>query len=356
MQANKNGFFYVLDAANGKLLSAENFVPVDWAERIDMATGRPVESPQARYQNGKPSTPSPSAFGGHNWQPMAFSPNSKLVYIPAMLNRGYYAKVDRFEYLRGANNTGLRRLDRLVASNKAPATIGPQPEQHPGELLAWDPVAQKARWHVAFTDHWRSGVLATAGNLVFHSAGHQFMAFDAETGQQLWSYDTVANAIAPAISYAVDGEEFVALMVGWGGAGAFGANQPRRPGRLLVFKVGGFAKPAPYHDAAPQPILDVTLATPASGDATNGEATFTRLCANCHRSGAFLPDLTRSPAILDPNVFRTIVLEGALKARGMAPFSRFLNDGQAEEVRAHLLAAAKKTTVVAPTSATEHAQ
>ena len=84
MQAPKNGFFYVLDRTNGKLLSAKNFVPVNWATGIDMATGRPIETPEARYyKTGKPFIGSPGATGAHSWHPMAFDPKTGLVFIPA---------------------------------------------------------------------------------------------------------------------------------------------------------------------------------------------------------------------------------------------------------------------------------
>ena len=84
MQAQKNGFFYVIDRASGKLISAEPYVPVGWATRIDLATGRPVEVPGARYDQGKPVSLAPSPLAAHNWLPMAFSPKSGLVYIPAV--------------------------------------------------------------------------------------------------------------------------------------------------------------------------------------------------------------------------------------------------------------------------------
>jgi hypothetical protein len=84
MQAPKNGFFYVLDRATGELLSAAPYVPVTWAERVDLASGRPVETPAARYGSQQPAVLSPGPVGGHNWQPMSFHPGTGLVYIPAL--------------------------------------------------------------------------------------------------------------------------------------------------------------------------------------------------------------------------------------------------------------------------------
>jgi quinohemoprotein ethanol dehydrogenase len=349
MQANKNGFFYVLDAATGALISAEKFVPVDWAERIDLATGRPVEAAFARYRDGTSSHQTPGALGGHNWQPMAFSPATGLVYIPAQIAQGSYADPDDFTYVDGAWNTAMRR--GAAKGPTAPLTATPKPR---GELVAWDPVAGKARWRVPFTQPWRSGVLATDGGLVFHAAGHEFQAFDAATGKHLWTYDTGANPIAPAASYEIDGQQYVALMVGYGGAGGMGGDQPRRKGRLLVFKLGGAVIPRPYPAAVTPAPLDLASAEPPRGDADHGGMLYRQFCGTCHGGGVFLPNLARSPAILSADGFKAIVRDGALKDRGMAPFKRFLNLVDVEDVRAFLLQQAKVDSAPKPTTA--HAQ
>ena len=330
MQANKNGFYYVLDAASGKLVSADNFVKTTWAERVDLATGRPVEAADARYENGKEHQQTPGALGGHNWQPMAYSPKEGLVYIPAQTLYMDYADPKEFKFIPGAWNLGL-----------GPATLSPTRAQPApfGQLIAWDPVQKKARWKVDFAEPWRSGVLATAGGLVFHAAGHNFVAFDAATGEALWTYDTGAAAIAAASTYAIDGEQYVALMVGAGGAGNF--DQPRQRGRLLVFKLGGTVKPPPYPKPAVLPPLDLSLATASKGDADKGGVVYDQFCGGCHGRGVFLPNLARSPAILEPEGFKAIVLDGALKANGMAPFRRFFDEAAAEDIRAFLLWQAK---------------
>jgi quinohemoprotein ethanol dehydrogenase len=357
MQANKNGFYYVLEAANGKLLSTEKYIPADWAERIDLKTGRPVESSKARYRGRDASTQVPAPVGGHNWQPMAYSPKERLVYIPAHASRGYYSDTGSLDYIAGANNTGLGpRLDRPATLTATPHAPGAKVTSY-GELVAWDPIKQEARWRVKFPQVWRSGVLATAGDLVFHSAGHEFIAFEDATGKPLWRYDTVANPIAPAMSYAIDGEQYIALMVGYGGAVAVGGDQPRRKGRLLVFKLGGAVQPAAYPPVVIPPPLDLAQATLSRGDAAGGRARFTRLCANCHRTGDFLPNLARSPMILNGEVFSSVVLGGALKERGMAPFGRFLDSAQVEDIRAYLLTEAKiARTATAGPGTEDHAQ
>jgi PQQ-dependent dehydrogenase (methanol/ethanol family) len=351
MQAPKNGFFYVLDAKTGALISAEKFVPVDWAERVDLKTGRPVEAPGARYQNGQVSTQMSGALGGHNWQPMAFSPKTGLVYIPAQYGHGFYADPTDFKFIPGAWNTGMLRMAD-GPSAKLPA-IRPGMIPAKGELIAWDPVTQTKKWSVAFPQMWTSGVLATDGGLVFHAVNNAFTAYDAANGKPVWSYDTGARAIAPAATYAIDGEQYVALMVGNGGAG--GKDQPRQRGRLLVFKLGGTVKPPAYPTPVTPAKLDLTLATPSKGDPDKGSVTYNLFCGTCHGPGPYLPNLATSPAILEPDGFKAIVLDGALKANGMAPFRRYFAEADAEDLRAYLLWQASRAPAPAPAEPT-HAQ
>jgi len=343
MQANKNGFFYVLDAASGKLVSADPFVKVTWAEKVDLATGRPVEAAGARYATAEQEQ-TPGALGGHNWQPMAFSPKEGLVYIPAQTLYMDYSNPKEFRFVPGAWNLGLG--PSLVAPTR------PQPTPF-GQLVAWDPVKRQARWKIDFPEPWRSGVLATGGGLVFHANGHRFNAFDAATGKALWSYDAGAAPIAAASTYAVGGEQYVALMVGFGGAGGIGGLEPRRPGRLLVFKLGGAVQPPAIPTPVAPPPLDLTTATPSKGDPTKGQALATEFCVTCHTGGGFLPVLARSPAILDPDAFQAIVLKGAKKPHGMAPFRRFFDEASAEDLRAFLLTQAK-APAPAPTQRLTH--
>jgi len=351
MQAPKNGFFYVLDAKTGALISAEKFVPVDWAERVDLKTGRPVEAPGARYPNGQASTQMAGALGGHNWQPMAFSPRTGLVYIPAQHGHGFYADPTDFKFIPGAWNTGMLRQASGPSARMPAIRPGMLPAR--GELIAWDPVTQTKRWSVAFPQMWTSGVLATDGGLVFHAVNNAFTAYDAASGKPLWSHDTGARAIAPASTYAIDGEQYVALMVGNGGAG--GKDQPRQRGRLLVFKLGGAVKPPPYPTPVTPAKLDLSLATPSKGDADKGSVTYNLFCGVCHGAGPFLPNLATSPAILDPDGFNAIVLDGALKANGMAPFRRYFAEAEAEDLRAFLLWQAAQAPAPTP-AAPAHAQ
>ena len=344
MQAPKNGFFYVLDAATGRLLSAEKYIPLDWAERVDLATGRPVMAENAFYPVGHPVSQLPGALGGHNWQPMAFSPKTGLVYIPAQQMKGYYSQPDAgapFRYNPGFRNYAMgARADR-------PPTLVPTPSGSVdptrfGELIAWDPVAGRPRWRLQFPQFWRSGVLATGGDLVFHVVGKALTAFDAEDGKVLWRYDIGIDAIAPPISYELDGEQYIALAAGAGGAGALTLDQVRRPGRLLVFKLGATARAPTFPPAPERPPLNLASAVPARGDAARAVGDYVQFCQPCHRNTNFLPNLSRSPAILRPEPLRAIVLGGALRNNGMPAFDQHLDEARLEGLRAFFLAEAAK--------------
>jgi len=143
MQSPTNGFFYVLDRISGKLISAEKIGKVTWAERIDLTTGRPVEAQNIRYEDG-PVTLWPGPWGAHNWQPMSYSPKTGLVYIPYMQVGGRYS-VDKNAAIGGTI------MEPVVADQ----------EDGKGKLIAWDPVAQKARWSVPHASMWNGGTLAT---------------------------------------------------------------------------------------------------------------------------------------------------------------------------------------------------
>ena len=344
MQAPKNGFFYVLDAKTGKVISAEKYIPADWAERVDLETGRPVIAENAYYPAGHPATPTPGPYGGHNWQPMAYSPKTGLVYFPTHQLKGSYRQPDNiadFKYTPGLRNygTGLRR-DWPASVVPTPLDAPPDPNAQ-GALVAWDPVAGRARWRLPFAQFWRSGVLATAGDLVFHMAGTDLVAFDAANGDEVWRYGISINAIAPPMTYALDGEQYIALVAGTGGAGALlEPSMLRRPGRLLVFKLGATTQAPPVADATPPGPLDLTAAITSNGDIEKGRSDYLGHCQGCHRTNHFLPNLSRSPAILSPDALKAIVLDGALAPRGMPSFAQYLDASRVEDLRAFFLSEA----------------
>lgn len=156
MQAPKNGFFYVLDRTNGKLLSARNFVPVNWASGIDMKTGRPIENPQARYyRTGKPFIGSPGATGAHSWHPMAFDPRSRTVFIPANLAAFPYIPEKGWRANKLGFNVGVDIAAAAMPADKAVRAAAMNATT--GALIAWDPVAQKEKWRVSYKGPWNGG-------------------------------------------------------------------------------------------------------------------------------------------------------------------------------------------------------
>jgi len=351
MQAPKNGFFYVIDRASGELLSAKPFATMNWASGVDLKTGRPIENPEARYgETGKPWISIPGPGGAHSWQPMSYSPLTGLVYIPVMDAAFPFIPERKFEVKKLAWNTGVDFDAGSLpqdAAIKAHAKSGLK-----GHLAAWDPRAQREVWRVQYATPWNAGVLATAGNLVFHSnAMGELAAFRADTGARLWSAETQAGVLAPPISYEVDGEQYVALEVGWGGAFALAAGELARDvhlesniPRVLAFKLDS------RHALPPlAPRFEATLQLPAiqasTASTTHGKAVFHRYCGVCHGdaavSGGVLPDLRFSTVLTKPGEWQRIVHDGALQSRGMVAFGAELGQQDIEAVRQYVLQRAR---------------
>jgi quinohemoprotein ethanol dehydrogenase len=326
MTAPKNGFFYVLDAMSGAFLSANNYTPVNWASHIDPKTGRPVTIPDARYweRPNEDTIVSPSVGGARTWHAMAFHPGTGLVYMPVSVTPTLM-RADPTAVVGGVH------VDMYYGSKGDPKWTAK------GELVAWDPVAQKARWRVDRTHPYNSGVLATAGNLVFQGlADGRFEARAADTGELRWSFDTHGSMLAAPSSVEIDGKQLVLVATGNSGASASSTNlarytstpQSRSPSRLLAFALGGkgtvpetvvaaFAEP-------PLPRKDQELAR-------KGEHLFeAQWCVGCHGHGAenvgsSIPDLRRSSAKTHEE-FATIVVGGSRLDRGMPGFPEITAD------------------------------
>ncbi len=342
LHAPKNGFFYVLDRQSGKLLSAKPFTGVSWASSIDLLTGRPIETPQAAYEHSdKPSVLSPGPSGAHSWQPVSFSPQTGLVYFPVLESAFPYKSADHFQH-------------NPLAWNTATDPVAPELPQVPaikeavlgtvkGHLTAWDPVHQKEIWRADRPGPWNGGALSTAGNLVFEgTGGGQFEAFNAATGQKLWSTSTESGVTAGPISYSVNGEQYIAVIVGWGGvlplaAGEIGLQAPRIANvpRMLAFKLGGKATLPPPPEVKPQ-ILAPPKATAAAASVKRGEILYQSYCSGCHGdaavSGGVLPDLRYSGALKDDQWYQ-IVLGGMLQPYGMISFAKEISKSDASAIR-----------------------
>lgn len=346
MQAPKNGFFYVLDRVTGELLSAETYATITWASGVDMKTGRPIETENARVFDGK-NISLPSNAGAHNWHPMSYHPEHGLVYIPSISLPIAFLEPTRemdTKPKRGYWNVGFDRMGNVVPD--IPNLEEELAKAHTGRLLAWDPIEQKVRWATDVGRPARGGVLSTAGNLLFQGTDSaDFSAMNAATGELLWQAPTQTFAMAAPITYALDGEQYVAVAVGFGGgagaeAGAIvhGWGVPNLS-RVLVYKLGGTA------ELPPVPVTDKTLAKPlpvtAEADVLeHGLMMYQRHCSYCHgdgmRTGGLTPDL-RYTAPAMHNLWQKIVRGGLFKASGMVGFEQFLTEADAEAIRQYVL-------------------
>ena len=346
MQAPKNGFFFVLDRTDGKLISANNFVPVNWATGFDVATGRPIENPEARYyKTGKMFLGMPGPIGAHNWHPMAFDPKQGLVFIPAINSAFPFIHKPDWKPNKHGFNVGLDLAAGAMPAD--PAFRAAAIAATTGELIAWDPIAKKARWKVKFAGAWNGGVLATAGNLVFQgNMTGQFVAYDTATGKKLWSFDAQTGVVAPASTFTVGGQQYVAVLAGWGGAWPISGGlvgEPQGPiknrSRLLVFKIGGTAK-LPPADQSVIP-LDPPAKSGSPEQLADGAKNYGQFCAVCHGDAAIgsgvTRDLRRAGSLGDRKMWNQIVIGGALSQNGMISWKEELNDTQAENLRLYVI-------------------
>jgi PQQ-dependent dehydrogenase (methanol/ethanol family) len=204
MKADRNGFFYVLNRENGTLISAEPFVHVNWAKRIDKASGQPVEDPEKRPQlNRWARNVCPNLFGGKNWEPMSYSPQTGLVYIPSFnLCMDIAGKTEAYTpgkfYL--ASEFDLDKAD----------TGG-----YLSELKAWDPVKQTAVWGIKEDLPFLSGAMSTGGGLVFYgNTRGDLKAVNAQSGAVLWTFNVGTGILQSPVTYVIDGKQYLAVVAG----------------------------------------------------------------------------------------------------------------------------------------------
>ncbi|HJN50898.1 MAG: PQQ-dependent dehydrogenase, methanol/ethanol family [Pseudomonadales bacterium] len=369
MQAPKNGFFYVLDRETGEFLSAEPYVPVTWASHIDRETGRPVETDNARYQAENPlsllspeeqlatlqqmsqqeieqTLHKPSPYGGHNWHPMSYSPITGLVYIPALDIPFAYGNEPAFRYEACRWNIAVDYMLNAPFEDKelAATLVG----MVRGHISAWDPVNQQEVWRVQHAGSWNGGILSTAGNLVFQGTSHgRLVAYRADDGEELWSAAAQTGIIAPPVTYMVDGEQFVTVAAGWGGAFALASGasaeklQQKSRGRILTFKLGGQDRlPSIVEDGPfPEPL---TLSADEA-EISQGKSMYHRYCGVCHGAGVLgggvISDLRYTVAERHL-VFEDIVLGGILKDLGMVSFADVLTKEDVRAIQSYVISRA----------------
>jgi quinohemoprotein ethanol dehydrogenase len=277
---------------------------------------------------------------------MSFSPQTGLVYIPVIEigfpyigQQAYHPTALTFNV--GVDlNAGSLPQDPVI---KAAAIKGLK-----GHLAAWDPVAQKEVWRVEVGHPWNGGTLATAGHVVYEGdAMGKFNAYDDKDGKLLWSVATGTGILAPPVTYAVGGKQYVAVEAGWGGAFPLSAGELALKSqidrgnvpRLMVFALGGsdtLPPPPPASTAALTPL-------PELGDATQvaqGKLLYHTYCGTCHGdtavSSGVLPDLRFAPALRDDDLFQKIVHDGILEPKGMVAFGSLLDPPSIELIRAYV--------------------
>lgn len=345
MQAPKNGFFYVIDAATGEFVAGNNYVPMNWATGLT-DDGRPIEVPEARYaESSYLQTPGP--LGGHNWHPMAYNPDVGLAYIPAQEIPQAYATDARFQDDSSKWNTGAdfaADVPQLIPSEVFKFLRSGLK----GRLIAWDPVANEARWTVEHEGPWNGGVLSTAGGVIFQGKlNGEFVAYDASSGEALWVHDVKSGAASGPGTFEIDGEQYVTITTGWGSAyllsaGGVAAPQPVQPtvGKVVTFKLGA---------SGTIPDIDVQLveATPKAEEfgtdqqLADGLVHYARNCLVCHGPFAVgagvLPDLRWSAYTSSPDAWKGVVVDGNLQSIGMVSFADVLSENDVEAIRAYVV-------------------
>lgn len=386
MQAPKAGFFYILDRATGELLSADPYVPVNWATHVDLETGRPQLNPEVDYDFGTdPAYVEPSGMGGHAWNPMAFNPENGLVYIPAIEGGALsHDATDGHVYRPKQANAGNSILFGDSMTMNPDLLPGPMGEklrevQEAGKaesravLKAFDPATGEVVWEQENEGWWdRAGVLATAGGLVFQGTDSGYLrAYNQATGERVLNLFIGSSIIAAPVTYTVDGEQYIAFNTGWGGGGWFAPHETSaviqygNQNRTIALKLGGGDVPIPEPVSEVGPIPEPPVANTAPEEViAEGRMLFSRSCSICHANVDYglTPDLRRMDANTHAS-FNAIVLQGARRFRGMPQWDDVLNEEQTEAIHAYLIDLAwnayeaqqnDETPETAPTNTTGH--
>jgi PQQ-dependent dehydrogenase (methanol/ethanol family) len=256
MQANKNGYFYVIDRVSGEFISASEMAPVNWATAIDPKTGRPDIHPDAFYSSKKGVTVYPLQM--HNTSQMSFNPSTGLVYVPIAVGNTFgFVSAEAYAPTPGSQNWGLNLgAARNGAPMATPPVHGPErrnpdgSELRGGILSAWDPATQKERWFTLGGGQSGGGTLSLASNLVIQTVGNGHLrAFTADKGEQLLDLAfSLAAGAGPPMTYMLAGKQYIAVMAGTGAVARGRGAPPPEPTsaaasvasnnpKLLVFAV-----------------------------------------------------------------------------------------------------------------------
>lgn len=340
VQANKNGFFYVLDRLTGELLKADAFTEVNWANGVDLATGRPNEVPEARYDHENIFNLAPGVQGAKGWHANAWHPETGLVYIAAQ--RAYFVMqgTEGYEHQPLGTNLGIDMGASFMYYRDNPDA----PREFVGFVSAWDPVEGREVWRSEELSGPTGGVLATGGGLLFSGGGNnnnEIRAYDVSSGEKLWSFDPHTGVVAAPITYELDGKQYVAFSVGINQAGNYYAPSYSR---ILVFTLDGSAQLPEPLTYTPPPLNPPAL-TASAEQVAAGEQLYSQYCATCHGTGgaargANFPNLMVSPLLHSQEGFDQVVVQGVRSSRGMVSFGEALGEEGAVNVRAFLIARA----------------
>lgn len=340
MHAPKNGFFFVIDRTNGQFISAQNFVPVNWASGYDK-NGRPIELPAARDPDA-PFDAMPGPFGGHNWHSMSYSPKTGLAYFPAQNIPLVLQEDKKWAYNKAQSGQPMAGIGwnlGMLVNTRAPSG------KPFGRLIAWDPVRQKEVWRKEHVSPWNGGTLVTAGDVVFEgTADARLLAFDARDGKELWSAPMGTGVIAAPVTYEVDGKQYVSIAVGWGGV--YGqsarASDRRTPGTVYTFALGGKAQMPPFTQYQLNNLVGGVKYDPEH--VAEGTGLYVTNCVFCHGvpgvdKGGNIPNLGYSASSTIEHLDQ-FVFNGPYVDRGMPDFSGKLSTEQVEKIKAFILGTA----------------
>ncbi|MDJ0905774.1 MAG: PQQ-dependent dehydrogenase, methanol/ethanol family [Woeseiaceae bacterium] len=347
MQAPKNGFFYVHDRENRKLLSAETYAEINWATHVDMETGRPVERPGARYEDGEERI-SPTPAGAHSWHAMSYNPMTGLAYIPVLQISAIYNDegIDPDSWQSAIFEGDTTAVGWRIIEDRTHVA---------GSLQARDPVTNTVAWEVPMYGIGNAGTMTTAGNLVLQGrVDGTLRAYNATTGEELWSQDLGLGISAPPVTYSVDGRQYIAVLVGWGGGAAgLGGDISTANGwaygvhdrRLVAFSLDGETTlPAQPPAAEAQPIEMLQFEIDAAM-ADQGAYEYGVRCTVCHGwnaiSAGMAPDLRASPILASQEAFASVVRDGSLQVNGM-PIFEHLSDDELLAIRHYVRREAEK--------------
>ena len=343
LQAPKNGFFYVIDRTNGKLLRAHPYTEgITWATHIDLETGRPVENPDTAYEK-HPQWILPANAGAHNWEPMSWEEEKGLMYFYYHDSANFYSLDESFV------KTGQYKINPIGLSlgigvgpyrQELEKKAAPRPETK-SLLGAFDPLSGEYKWRLRLDSAFNGGVLATKSGLLFHGEGKGiFSVRDSENGELLWQYDAFGSFSSSIMSYSIDDNQYIATMIS-------GSLKYDRPGTLLVFKLGG------TNELTMPPLRDFAIPEPPAIEINEeaiakGNSLYHEHCALCHRGlgqlsivATAVPDLRRMSSDTHQQ-FTAIVLGGSKKSFGMPSFAGTLDYESSEAIRSFVIAKARE--------------